>query len=84
MSYDFLIQDILLLEYQGEFHDGTAVQQSEEGFEIQKRNDNLKKEYAIDKGIKLLEIWYYDFNNIESILDKQLQQLNNLSIQEAI
>ena len=31
-----------------------------------------KREYAKNHNIKLLEIWYWDYDNIEEILNKEL------------
>ena len=39
---------------------------------MQKEHDKRKRNYAKDNNIKLLEIWYWDFNNIENILIKEL------------
>lgn len=70
LSYDFYLPKYnLLIEYQGEFHDGTAKQQTKEGFEYQKEHDKRKKEYALKNGIQLLEIWYWEFDNIEEVLE---------------
>ena len=71
LSYDFYINNTLI-EYQGSYHDGTARKQTDEGFEVQKEHDKRKRNYAKDNNIKLLEIWYWDFNNIENILIKEL------------
>lgn len=74
LSYDFYLPTYnLLIEYQGEFHDGTANQQTEEEFEIQQEHDRRKREYAKSHGIDLLEIWYWDFDNIEDILYNYLR-----------
>lgn len=73
LSYDFYLPDYnILIEYQGEFHDGTARQQTIEQFTTQQEHDRRKRQYAQDHNIKLLEIWYWDFDNIEQILDKEL------------
>lgn len=77
LSYDFYLPDYnLLIEYQGQFHDGTASQQSKEEFDIQQKHDKLKKEYAKNHNVNLLEIWYWDFDNIEHILNEKLN-INN-------
>ena len=74
LSYDFYLpQYNLLIEYQGEFHDGTAHQQSKEDFKQQQEHDKRKREYAKNSDIQLLEIWYYDFDNIEEILKNELK-----------
>jgi len=73
LSYDFYIPKLnLLIEYQGEFHDGTAKNQTEEEFKIQQEHDKRKREYAQINNIILLEIWYWDFDRIEEILEKEL------------
>ncbi len=68
LSYDFyLIEFNILIEYQGQFHDGTAPQQTKEEFRIQKEHDRRKALYAKNNNIKLIEIWYWDYDNIENI-----------------
>lgn len=73
LSYDFYLSDYnLLIEYQGEYHDGTVCNQTQEEFNRQVLHDKLKKEYAKTNNIELIEIWYYDYNNIETILNHYL------------
>lgn len=77
LSYDFYLPKYnLLIEYQGEYHDGSAGNQTEEEFEIQKEHDIRKREYAVAHGIELLEIWYWDYDNIENILADYLKLHN--------
>lgn len=79
LSYDFYLPDYnLLIEYQGEFHDGTInkksiLKQSKEDFEKQQEHDQRKRNYAKIHNISLLEIWYWDFNKIEEILKNELK-----------
>jgi len=69
LSYDFYLPDYnLLIEYQGEYHDGTAKKQTEKEFIYQQEHDKRKRDYAIQNNINLLEIWYWDYCNIEEIL----------------
>ena len=81
LSYDFYIPNKnILIEYQGQFHDGTARIQDEEQFKIQQEHDKRKREYAKKHNIELLEIWYYDYENIEKILENKFnlkERLNN-------
>ena len=51
---------------------------SKEDFNKQQEHDRRKKEYAKYNNIKLLEIWYWDFDNIEEILHKQIKNKINL------
>lgn len=76
LSYDFYIPNYnLLIECQGEQHEKPyGYNNSEEQFKIQKEHDKRKKEYAISHNINLLEIWYYDYDNIENILKKVLKR----------
>ncbi|MDD4804632.1 MAG: zinc-ribbon domain-containing protein [Candidatus Pacebacteria bacterium] len=78
LSYDFYVPDNnLLIEYQGEFHDNSeSVKnfQTEEDFIKQQEHDRKKRNYAKLHNIDLLEIWYYDFNNIEEILNRELNK----------
>ena len=78
LSYDFYLPKYnLLIEYQGEFHDGTAKLQTEEEFIIQKEHDKRKKEYAISNKYNFLVIWYWDFDNIETILSEYLNNITS-------
>lgn len=80
LSYDFYLPDYkMLIEYQGVQHSkpidfkGLGLQNAEKNLKIQKEHDKRKKQYAIDNGIELLEIWYFDFDNIEQILEEKLK-----------
>jgi len=79
LSYDFYLPKYnLLVEYQGEYHDGTVKNQTKEDFERQVEHDRRKKEYSLEKKYNFLEIWYWDFDNIESILENTLiNSVNN-------
>lgn len=74
LSYDFYLpQYNTLIEYQGAQHSHSVIFfGGEESFKTQKEHDRRKREYAILHNINLLEIWYYDFNNIEDILNNYL------------
>lgn len=75
LSYDFYLPKYnLLIEYQGQYHDHSVPNQTDFKFAIQQEHDKRKREYAKENNIQLLEIWYWDFNNIEEILDKILKE----------
>lgn len=75
LSYDFYLpKHNLLIEYQGQYHDGTANNQTDEGYKRQIEHDRRKKQFAEDSGIDILEIWYHDYNKINSILDSSLSK----------
>lgn len=72
LNYDFKINDKnILIEYQGEFH-VKPHDKTNESYQKQVDRDNIKRQYALEHGYKLIEIWYTDFNNIENILTYQL------------
>lgn len=75
LSYDFYIpEQNCLIEYQGEFHDGNirGKNYKKDYLKTQQEHDKRKREYAKLHNINLIEIWYWDFDNIELILDKCL------------
>ena len=73
LSYDFYLpQYNVLIEYQGEQHEHSIdIFGGDKQFIIQKEHDNRKRVYANKNNIELLEIWYYDFKNIEDILTRK-------------
>lgn len=74
LTYDFYLYDYnLLIEFQGEQHEHPVdFFGGEKQFVIQQEHDKCKKDYARANNIDLLEIWYYDFKNIENILNDKL------------
>lgn len=77
LSYDFYLPNYnLLIEYQGEFHDGSSRGYTKRNLDKQQEHDKRKREYANINNINLLEIWYWDFENIESILKGRLNDRN--------
>ena len=87
LSYDFYLPKYnLLIEYQGEMHESfvKGIHKSIKDFEKQVEHDRRKKEYALLNGYSFLEIWYWDFNNIEEIIYnyfniKEVKQFATLS-----
>jgi len=75
LSYDFYIPKLnLLIEFHGEQHEKyiKGFHKSYEEFEKQVEHDRRKLKYANINNINLLIIWYYDFDNIKEILEKEL------------
>ena len=83
LSYDFhIIEYNLLIEFQGIQHERqTEYFGGEKQFEVQQEHDKRKRQYAKNHNINLLEIWYYDINNIEEILDNYLNNLKLESVE---
>lgn len=83
LSYDFYIPKYsLLIEFQGKQHEKyvESFHKNKKAFETQQEHDKRKKEYARNNNINLLEIWYYDFNKIEIILDEYIKNLKKIAI----
>ena len=57
-----------LIEYDGEFH--YKKYYKDQNFESQKVHDKKKNKYCKDNNIRLIRIPYWEFDNIENILDK--------------
>jgi hypothetical protein len=71
LSYDFYLPNQnVLIEYQGQFHDGSNGEVTKLNLEKQQEHDKRKRDYAKQNCIKLLEIWYWDYDNIENILEE--------------
>jgi len=89
LSYDFYIPKYnLLIEYQGEYHDQVILNYKNEPRELaearlvkQKEHDKRKKEYAEQNKYNFLEIWYWEKDNIEIILN---EYINNLEIDKKL
>jgi len=77
LSYDHYIPRLnLLIEYDGEFHfkpikyyKNEPMKYAEIRYKKQCIHDILKSKYAMDNNIDLLRIPYWEFNNIEDILN---------------
>lgn len=74
LSYDFFINGNILCEFQGEQHEHyvKGFHKTYDDFLKQVEHDNRKRNYAFENNYKFIEIWYYDFENIEEILDIEL------------
>ena len=83
LSYDFYLSSHnLLIEYQWKQHyeptqfTNQSKNEIEEQFKIQQEHDRRKREYAELNNITLLEIPYWDYDNVDSILAKALNITN--------
>jgi hypothetical protein len=79
LRFDFYLSDYnLLIECQGTQHKSwQKTWVTKEDFERQLEHDKRKKQYAKENNIDLLEIWYYDIDNIENILMHRLNLNKN-------
>lgn len=76
LSYDFYLPDYnLLIEFQGKQHEKPIDYfGGKEKFKIQQEHDKRKRDYAELHNIKLLEIWYYEIDNVDEILSINLSK----------
>jgi len=75
LPFDFYIPDVnLCIEYDGILHFVDKFNNPEE-FNLTKKRDKIKNKYCRDNGIDLLRIPYWEFDNIEQILEKTLSEM---------
>jgi len=75
LSYDFYILKLnLLIEFHGIQHEKftPGLHKTIKDFEYQIEHDRRKCEYALNNNIKLIIIWYWNFDNIEEILEREV------------
>ena len=76
LSYDFYLPEYnLLVEYNGSQHYSNTFKKPLHDFHKQLHHDWLKRKYAKSHNINLLVIPYWDFDNIEKILEDYLSSL---------
>jgi hypothetical protein len=83
LEFDFYLPDFTTcIEFQGQQHyfpvdfAGRGKKWADEEFRKNQIRDQIKRNYCKENNIKLIEVPYYDFDNIEEILNKELN-LNN-------
>lgn len=73
LPFDFYIPNKnICIEYDGIQHFTTESWGGKKGFIDRNKKDSIKTKYCNDNNIKLIRIPYWDFDNIESILIKEL------------
>ncbi len=79
LRFDFYLPDYnTLIECQGQQHEEwIETWITKDNFELIKIHDQRKKDYCKRNGIKLIEIWYYEINDVEEIIKKELNLENN-------
>lgn len=82
LSYDFYLKDFnICIEYNGiQHYKPIEVFGGEKSFNVQKKNDNIKKDYCLNSKIDLLVIPYWEFDNIEDILLEKLNINKDLEV----
>jgi hypothetical protein len=77
LPFDFYLEKYnLCIEYQGQQHfKPVEIFGGQKQFETQQINDNIKRQYCKENNIDLLEIAYWDYNNVNLILQDKLKQI---------
>lgn len=78
LSFDFYLpENNILIEYQGEQHfQPIKFFGGEKKYFKQVENDNLKRDFCKNNNYILIEIGYFDYDNIDGILNKWLNDYN--------
>jgi len=86
LYFDFyILNKNILIEFQGMQHYfpvdfcGYGKIYANKEFEKNKLRDNIKKQYCTNNNIRLLEIPYWEINNVDSILTKEILEYANVS-----
>ena len=79
LPFDFYLRDYnLVVEIMGRQHEIPAdIFGGQETFEYTVRHDKMKRDYLKKHGIDILDIWYYDFRNMEKIILNKIQSILN-------
>lgn len=74
LPFDFYLPEYnILIEYQGEQHYKPISEfGGKENFVYTQKNDKIKEQYAINNGIRLIKIPYWEKTNIESFLVEKI------------
>jgi very-short-patch-repair endonuclease len=83
LFFDFYVPSLkLLIEYDGGHHfKPIKWYGGRKGFNLIKKRDAIKTQWAKDNGYRLLRIKYTDFNRIEEILDAELKSIKSIKKQ---
>lgn len=90
LPFDFAVFDkkdnlVFLIEYDGKQHfEPIEYFGGQEQFEYQQYNDNIKNQYCKDNNIPLLRVPYWEFDNIEEMLEEWLEKYGVLHKNEKI
>ena len=80
LRFDFYLEQFnLLIEYQGQHHEKPVNKYRRAKIVHEKTtvHDEIKEIFAAGKEINLIKIYYQDYEKIEIILDKLLEEIHN-------
>ena len=74
LKFDFYIPSLnTCIEYDGEQHFGIAFGKGEDGLKDRERKDKIKNDYCSANNINLIRIPYWEFENIENIINQEIK-----------
>ena len=79
LPFDFYLPDYnLIIEIMGEQHEHPVDYfGGDESFEKCITHDKIKRDYLQKHNVNILDIWYYDFNNMENLIINKIQEILN-------
>lgn len=79
LPFDFYLPDYnLIVEIMGEQHEHPVYYfGGEESFEKCIKHDKMKRDYLKANNIHILDVWYYDFDNMEKLILNKIQEILN-------
>lgn len=79
LPFDFYLPDYnLVVEIMGEQHEHPIDYfGGEESFQKCIQHDKIKRDYLMSHDIHVLDIWYYEFDNMENLILNKIQQILN-------
>jgi len=78
LRFDFYLPKYnICIEYQGKQHytNNTGWSWTKYDVELRQKRDQIKRDYCTKNNIQLIEIPYWDFNNIEQIIKEQVLKI---------
>ena len=77
LPFDFYLPAYnLIIEIMGEQHEKpVSLFGGQEGFEKRIEHDRIKREYLKNNNIPILDIWYYEFDNMEELILNKIQEI---------
>lgn len=80
LRFDFYIPSLnLCIEFDGEQHYKANDYFGKKEFELTQKRDRIKNNYCEEKGIGLLRIPYWEIDNVDKILNKELKKLRKMN-----
>jgi len=80
LRFDFYLPKYnILIEYQGRQHyESEEFMGGDKDLKLRQERDNIKREYCLKNNIKLIEIPYWNFDNINKILNQKLINVSTI------